>query len=205
MLLIRTFDIVLSLLAIIFFLPFFIIITVILLCDNSGPVLFTQKRITIDQKVFNFVKFRSMKHSCSSNTGDSEKYLTMDLEELKKIRDKYVTTRSGDSRVTNFGKILRKSSLDEIPQFFSVLKGDMSMVGPRPDPPIQKADYEPDIWVKRCKVKSGITGLAQINGRSAGGLAKRIENDIYWSEHISILLYLKILIRTPFVLLRNSN
>lgn len=205
MFLIRTFDIILSLIAIIVFLPFYLIISIIIFFDNSGPIFFSQKRVTINQKSFNFVKFRSMKNSPTSNTGDNENYLTMDLEELKKIRDNYVTTKSGDSRVTNFGKVLRKTSLDEIPQFFSVLKGDMSMVGPRPDPPIQKADYDQIIWIKRCKVKSGITGLAQVNGRSSGGLDKRIENDIYWSENISLLLYFKILIKTPFVLLKNSN
>lgn len=205
MFLIRIFDIILSLIAIIVFLPFYLIISIIIFFDNSGPIFFSQKRVTINQKSFNFVKFRSMKNSPTSNTGDNENYLTMDLEELKKIRDNYVTTKSRDSRVTNFGKVLRKTSLDEIPQFFSVLKGDMSMVGPRPDPPIQKADYDQTIWIKRCKVKSGITGLAQINGRSSGGLDKRIENDIYWSDNISLLLYFKILIKTPFVLLKNSN
>lgn len=205
MFLIRIFDIILSLIAIIVFLPFYLIISIIIFFDNSGPIFFSQKRVTINQKSFNFIKFRSMKNSPTSNTGDNENYLTMDLEELKKIRDNYVTTKSGDSRVTNFGKVLRKTSLDEIPQFFSVLKGDMSMVGPRPDPPIQKADYDPVIWTKRCEVKSGITGLAQVNGRSSGGIDKRIENDIYWSENISFLLYFKILIKTPFVLLKNNN
>lgn len=205
MFLIRIFDIILSLIAIIVFSPFYLIISIIIFFDNSGPIFFSQKRVTINQKSFNFVKFRSMKNSPTSNTGDNENYLTMDLEELKKIRDNYVTTKSGDSRVTNFGKVLRKTSLDEIPQFFSVLKGDMSMVGPRPDPPIQKADYDQIIWIKRCEVKSGITGLAQVNGRSSGTMDERIQNDIYWSENISLLLYFKILIKTPFVLLKNTN
>ncbi len=205
MVLIRIFDIILSLIFIILFLPFFLMISIIIFFDNSGPIFFVQKRVTRNQKLFNFFKFRSMRNSPNSNTGDDEDYLSIDLEELKKIRNKYITTKVSDSRVTNFGRVLRKTSLDEIPQFFSVLIGDMSMVGPRPDPPIQKADYDPVIWKKRCKVKSGITGLAQVNGRSSGGSDKRIENDIYWTENISILLYFKILIKTPFVLLENSN
>tara|TARA_B110000879_G_C10973355_1_gene432353 strand:+ start:23 stop:640 length:618 start_codon:yes stop_codon:yes gene_type:complete len=205
MFLIRFFDIILSLIAIIIFSPFYLIISIINIFDNSGPILFIQKRVTINQKLFNFIKFRSMKNSTTSDTGDNENYLSMDLKDLKNIRDNYVTTKSGDSRVTNIGKVLRKTSLDEIPQFFLVLKGDMSMVGPRPDPPIQRADYDQIIWIKRCKVKSGITGLAQVNGRSSGGINKRIENDIYWSENISLLLYFKILIKTPFVLFKNSN
>jgi lipopolysaccharide/colanic/teichoic acid biosynthesis glycosyltransferase len=127
MFLIRMFDIILSLICIIVFSPFYLIISIIIFFDNSGPIFFSQKRVTINQKLFNFIKFRSMKNSSSSNTGDNENYLTMDLEELKKIRDNYVTTKSGDRRVTNVGKVLRKTSLDEIPQFFSVLKGDMSM------------------------------------------------------------------------------
>ena len=205
MFLIRFFDIILSLIAIIIFSPFYLIISIINIFDNSGPILFIQKRVTINQKLFNFIKFRSMKNSTTSDTGDNENYLSMDLKDLKNIRDNYVTTKSGDSRVTNIGKVLRKTSLDEIPQFFLVLKGDMSMVGPRPDPPIQRADYDQIIWIKRCKVKSGITGLAQVNGRSSGGIDKRIENDIYWSENISLLLYFKILIKTPFILLKNNN
>ena len=205
MFLIRFFDIILSLLAIIFFSPFYLIISIIILFDNSGPIFFSHKRVTINQQLFKCIKFRSMKHSSNSNTGDNENYLTLELEELKKIRGNFKTTKSSDSRVTNFGKFLRKTSLDEIPQFFSVLKGDMCMVGPRPDTPIQKADYDSVIWIKRCEVKSGITGLAQINGRSSGGVDKRIKNDIYWSENISLLLYFKILIKTPFVLLKNSN
>ncbi len=139
MFLIRIFDIILSVIAIILFSPIFIIISIIIFLDNSGPIFFSQKRVTINQKLFNFVKFRSMKNSPNSNTGDNENYLNLDLEELKKIRKKYITTKIGDSRITNFGRFLRKTSLDEIPQLFSVLKGDMSMVGPRPDPPIQKA------------------------------------------------------------------
>lgn len=205
MFLIRIFDIILSVIAIILFSPIFIIISIIIFLDNSGPIFFSQKRVTINQKLFNFVKFRSMKNSPNSNTGDNENYLNLDLEELKKIRKKYITTKVGDSRITNFGRFLRKTSLDEIPQLFSVLKGDMSMVGPRPDPPIQKADYDPATWIKRCEVKSGITGLAQVNGRSSGGLEKRTENDIYWSENISLFLYFKILFKTPLVLLKNSN
>ena len=146
-----------------------------------------------------------MKNSINSNTGDNENYLSFDLEELKKIRKNYITTKSNDSRVTNFGRFLRKTSLDETPQFFSVLKGDMSMVGPRPDSPIQMADYDPVIWIKRCKVKSGITGLAQVNGRSSGGMNKRTENDLFWVKNKSFNLYIKILLLTPIVLLKNTN
>jgi len=205
MVLIRLFDIILSLLLIIFFLPVYLIISIIISFDNSGTIFFSQKRVTKGQRLFNFVKFRSMKNSSSSNTGDEKIYLTLDLKELKMIRNKYKTTKTNDVRITNFGKFLRKTSLDEIPQFFSVLKGDMSLVGPRPDPPIQRADYRPDDWLTRCKVKSGITGLAQVNGRSTGGLEKRIMNDIYWAENKSFFLYLKILLKTPIVLLKNSN
>jgi len=201
---IRVADIVLSAIAITVFLPFYFIILFILLFDDSGPIFFSQKRVTKNEKLFKFVKFRSMIYSPSANRGDSEEYLTMDLAELKKIRANYFTTKSSDSRVTKLGKVLRKTSLDETPQLFSVLKGDMSMVGPRPDPPIQKADYDPVIWAKRCEVKSGITGLAQVNGRSLGGVQKRIEYDIYWADNKSFWLYCKILIKTPFVLMKNS-
>jgi lipopolysaccharide/colanic/teichoic acid biosynthesis glycosyltransferase len=146
-----------------------------------------------------------MTYSSNSNSGDQESYLTIELEELKTIRDSYKTTKINDSRITNFGRFLRKTSLDEIPQFYSVLKGDMSLVGPRPDPPIQRADYDRLTWIKRCKVKSGITGLAQINGRSSGGVDQRIKNDLYWVDNISIFLYFKVLLKTPLVLSKNNN
>ena len=187
------------------FSPVYLIISLVLYFDNSGSIFYFQKRVTKNQQLFKFIKFRSMKNSSNSNSGDDENYLTLDLEELKMIRNNYKTTKTNDSRITDFGKILRKTSLDEIPQFYSVLIGDMSLVGPRPDPPIQRADYDSDIWIKRCKVKSGITGLAQISGRSMSTMDQRISNDIYWVENRSLFLYLKILIKTPFVLLKGIN
>ena len=205
MFLIRFFDIVLSFIFMTLFSPVYLIISLVLYFDNSGPIFYFQKRVTKDQQLFKFIKFRSMKNSSNSNSGDHENYLTLDLEELKMIRNNYKTTKTNDSRITDFGKILRKTSLDEIPQFYSVLIGDMSLVGPRPDPPIQRADYDSDIWIKRCKVKSGITGLAQISGRSLSAMDQRNSNDIYWVENKSLFLYLKILIKTPFVLLKDIN
>lgn len=203
--LIRIFDIIFSLILILFFSPLFIIISLILIIDNTGPLFYVQKRVTKDQKLFRFIKFRSMKNSYNSNSGDHEEYLSMGLDKLKSIRNQYKTTKYNDSRVTSFGKILRKTSLDEIPQFYCVLIGNMSLVGPRPDPPIQRADYEPEIWISRCKVKSGITGLSQINGRSSSSLDQRIKNDIYWAENKSIFLYIKILLKTPFRLFKGLN
>tara|TARA_B100000768_G_C11071378_1_gene286745 strand:+ start:86 stop:523 length:438 start_codon:yes stop_codon:yes gene_type:complete len=135
------------------------------------------------------------------NQGDKKDYLTLELEELKKIRNQYKTTSLNDSRVTKLGSFLRKTSLDEIPQFFSVLKGDMSLVGPRPDHPIQRADYDYEVWKKRCSVKSGITGLAQISSRNTSNLKTRVDFDMYWVDNKSILLYFKILLKTPFSLL----
>ena len=199
---IRFFDFIISFSLIILISPFFLIISLLIYFLYSKPIFFIQKRVTID-RLFYFFKFRTMHHVKNVNQGDNENYLTMDLVELRKIRNQYRTTNASDNRITKFGKFLRKTSLDEIPQLFSVLFGDMSLVGPRPDPPIQRADYDQKSWLKRCSVKSGITGLAQINGRSEGGIENRIKNDLYWVDNKSLKLYLKILFKTPFVLFKS--
>ena len=202
--LIRLFDILISLFLILILSPLYIIISIIIFLQMDGPLFFVQNRVTINQKLFRFVKFRSMvSNSKNVNTGDSKKYLKISLNELRSIRNKYKTTKSGDSRITIFGNFLRKSSLDEIPQFFSVLIGDMSLVGPRPDPPIQRADYEETEWIQRCSVKSGITGISQISGRSQLKPKDRILNDLYWVNNISFGLYIKTLILTPMRMFKN--
>ncbi len=198
---IRFFDIFFSLIAIIILSPLYIFISFLIILFYSKPVFFVQPRVTLNEKLFDFLKFRSMKIFKNVNQGDKKDYLTLELEELKKIRNQYKTTSLNDSRVTKLGSFLRKTSLDEIPQFFSVLKGDMSLVGPRPDPPIQRADYDYEVWKKRCSVKSGITGLAQISSRNTSNLKTRVDFDMYWVDNKSILLYFKILLKTPFSLL----
>ena len=130
-------------------------------------------------------------------------YFNSDLDGLKKLREEFKTTKKNDVRITKLGRYLRSTSLDELPQILNILKGEMSFVGPRPDTPMQKVDYSAEQWAKRCSVKPGLTGLAQISGRSNITHNNRIKNDLIWVDKKSLILYLTILLKTPFVLFKN--
>ena len=132
-------------------------------------------------------------------------YSNLSREEMKEARSKFKTTAIGDSRITPVGRVIRKLSIDELPQLFNVLKGDMSLVGPRPDLPIQESDYSEEDWKWRCSVRPGITGLAQIKGRSSGHINDRIKNDVYWSKNLNLFLYCKVLIITPLKMFKGIN
>lgn len=202
---IRILDFVFSLTLLILLFPLLILIIIIIIISSGFPVFFIQPRVGLNEKIFAFIKFRTMTVNNSANNGDSREYLSMNVNELKKIRSNYITTKKNDSRITNFGKFLRKYSLDELPQLYNVLLSDMSLVGPRPDPPIQKADYSEIQWIERCQVKPGITGLAQIRGRSESTEKERISNDLFWVKNKSFNLYMKILLFTPFALIKDTN
>jgi len=146
---------------------------------SRGPVLYRQERMGMDGAVFPILKFRTM---------------GVDSEEAGPRM-----TTSGDDRRTGVGGFLRRTSLDELPQLFNVLRGDMSLVGPRPERPVFIEEFKRQIpkYHLRHKVKSGITGWAQINGlRGQTSIQKRIEYDLYYIENWSLLLDLKILLRT---------
>ena len=202
---IRILDFSIASIAFILLIPLFTVIILVLVLSSGFPIFFIQARVGKKETMFNFLKFRTMNVINSANNGDSTDYFGMDIAELKKIRLKYITTTKNDTRVTSFGKFLRKYSLDELPQLFNVVFGNMSLVGPRPDPPIQRADYSQIQWLERCKVKPGLTGFAQIKGRSESTGEERIMNDLFWVRNMSLVLYLKILLLTPIVLLKNTN
>ena len=113
----------------------------------------------------------------------------------------YAQTDVNDSRVTGIGRYLRKYSIDELPQIINVLKGDMSLVGPRPDTPMQEKDYTCEQWVQRHKVKPGITGLAQVNGRSLISAEDRLMFDLNYVKEHNMILDFKILFRTFMLVL----
>ena len=147
---------------------------------SRGPVFYRQERMGLDGKSFTIVKFRSMFDNAEDETGP-------------------VWAKPADPRVTPFGKFLRRSNLDELPQLWNVLRGDMSIVGPRPERPHFVAQFKHKIpqYMLRHKVKAGLTGWAQVNGwRGNTPLEKRIEYDLYYIENWSLLLDLKILVRT---------
>ena len=177
----RLFDIAFSGMVILLTLPAWILIMIAIKMETEGPAIFSQERVGKDGKLFRVYKFRTM-------FSDTPKF-------------EVAPTAPGDARITRVGEFLRKTSLDEFPQFLNVLQGDMSVVGPRPEMPFMAKQYKP--WQrKRLTVKPGITGLWQIMGRKDLPLQESIEYDFYYIKNQSLLLDVTILMRTiPVVLL----
>ena len=192
LLLIRASDILLSISLIVLSLPMFVIITLIILFSTGAPVFFAQSRVGKDKKEFTIRKFRSMYNSPSSYIGGRESMTGGN----SKAFDDYKRTEKNDSRITKEGKWLRMLHLDELPQLWNVLVGEMSLVGPRPDAPVQELATDEFKWNKRHEVRPGITGLAQISPDAYISNDKRISHDLIWVEKISLGIYLLILIRT---------
>lgn len=187
----RAMDIFVSLAGIIFLSPLFAAITIIIKIDSKGPAIFSQIRVGQNGRHFLFYKFRSMRHG-SERLKDSLQYLSHMTGPVFKIKK--------DPRITKVGRFLRKSSMDELPQLLNILKGDMTLVGPRPSLPEEVKKYGKR-ELKRLNVKPGLTGLWQVSGRNDISFLEWIELDLYYIEHRSIVLDLKILVRTiPTVL-----
>ena len=188
----RALDMTLSFLALIMLFPLFVIIAIMIKFDSRGPIIFTSKRVGKDGKEFMLYKFRSMVKEAERLKGDL-KHLNETDGPIFKIKR--------DPRITRVGRILRRTSMDELPQFFNVLKGDMSIVGPRPPLPSEVKEYTLH-QMKRLSVIPGLTCLWQISGRSNISFYEWIELDIYYIQHRSFMLDLKILIRTiPVVII----
>jgi len=182
----RFFDVFFSCLLLIVLLPFFFLIAIaIKLEDIDGPVLFKQDRLGKDGKPFVMYKFRSMVVN-SENIGNT-----------------YVPVKKADSRITRVGKFLRITSIDELPQIFNILKGDMSIIGPRPLSHCKYEDFTKE-QQKRFEVRPGLTGLSQINGRKTLTLEERCEYDIRYVNSICFTLDLKIFFSTLFVLTKDN-
>ncbi len=178
----RLFDIIFALLFIIIFSPFYILTALLILVGIGRPILFAQERPSQNEKIFGIYKFRTM-----SNQKDENGVLLGDEKRLGKI-----------------GKFIRSSSLDELPQLFNVLKGDMSIVGPRP----LLIEYLPlysKEQRKRHNVKAGITGWAQVNGRNAISWEQKFEYDVWYVENQSFVLDMKILWLTVLKLFKRSD
>ena len=178
----RGFDIAFSLTVLVFLSPLFLILAILIKLTSPGPVFFRQKRVGTNNVEIEIYKFRSM--------------TVQDQEESDTI-----WTTANDKRVTLIGRIMRKNNLDELPQLWNVLLGNMSIVGPRPERGrfVEKFKKEIPNYRVRHLVKSGITGLAQANGwRGDTSIAKRVEHDIYYLENWSFWLDLKIIYLTLF-------
>ena len=182
----RMIDIVLSLVGIIVLAIPMLIIAIVIKIDSPGPVLFKQKRIGMNKSVFSILKFRSM---------------CVGAEKQGVYSDKT------DARVTAIGRVLRALSLDELPQLFNILKGDMALIGPRPPLtyhpwPIEEYTEEQQ---RMFEVRPGITGWAQVNGRKDVEWNRRIQMNVWYVDHVSLLLDLKIFFLTIYKVLVNAD
>lgn len=184
----RFFDIILSGVAILLSALPMLIIAIVIKLDSPGPAIFKQERVGLKGKVFHIYKFRSMCVN-AEHTGSG------------------VYSGKGDSRVTRVGKFLRASSLDELPQFFNIICGDMSFVGPRP--PLTYHPWTFDKYTDEQKrmfdVRPGITGWAQVNGRKTVEWIERIRLNVWYVDNVSLFLDIKIVFMTFFKVLSNAD
>jgi lipopolysaccharide/colanic/teichoic acid biosynthesis glycosyltransferase len=181
----RLLDILLSAAALVLTAPLLLAAVIAIKLESRGPALYRQRRSGLDGRPFDMLKLRTMV--------DGAEHIGAGL-----------AVNANDSRITRVGALLRRSSLDELPNLLNVLRGEMSLVGPRPTLPAQVAQYTPRQRL-RLSVKPGITGWAQINGRASLPWSERIELDLHYVEHRSLLLDLQILARTPALVLRGGG
>lgn len=182
-------DVVVSTIALLLLSPFLLLISLLIKLSSKGPILYRQERMGLDGRTFSMLKFRSMRVDAEEATGA-------------------VWARADDNRKTAVGSFLRKTSIDELPQLWNVLRGDMALVGPRPERPIFVKKFRSDIphYMLRHKVKAGMTGWAQVNGwRGNTSLDRRIECDLYYIRNWSYLLDLKIIFLTLWKGFINKN
>jgi lipopolysaccharide/colanic/teichoic acid biosynthesis glycosyltransferase len=211
----RLLDLVVSVSTLIVMIPILAICGILVRLESKGPVIYKQKRVGLKKEVdadgeeieldeFDFLKLRTMHYDADPTVHRDyvQAFIQKDEAKMNSIQGKDSSTRKlvGDERVTTVGKLLRRSSLDEFPQLWNVIRGDMSLVGPRP-----ALSYETDIYEdwhhQRLLVKPGVTGLWQVTSRSSAEFDEMVRMDIWYIKHRSFLLDLKILLKTPLALL----
>lgn len=200
----RTIDIVGGLIMSLLCLPLCLLIAIAIKATSKGPVLFRQVRVGQHGRQFVFLKFRSM-YVNNDDTVHKEFVTKMIADKLVEHKSGGVFKLTSDRRITPLGKFLRKTSLDELPQFLNVLRGEMSLVGPRPPIPYELAAYQ--TWHRRrlLEVKPGITGLWQVTGRSSVSFDAMVRLDLRYATSWSPWLDFKILVRTPLAVIRGSG
>lgn len=182
----RLFDLVVAIIAVILTAPVLVGVALLIKYSDNGPVMFRQQRIGKNCREFTIYKFRTMVIDAEQRGGHS--------------------TMQHDPRITSIGRILRATSIDELPQLFNVIRGDMSIVGPRPDVPAQQPGYSPDDWTSRHSVRPGITGLAQATLRSSATPVERLRLDLEYVKRPTIGHDMKIIMATVRqVLVKGGN
>jgi exopolysaccharide biosynthesis polyprenyl glycosylphosphotransferase len=191
----RAFDLIITCLALPICLPLMGIIAAAIRLESPGPIIFRQQRAGENGRIFSMLKFRTMQLN-------AEEY--RHLVEYNDTEGRLIHKSANDPRVTPLGRVLRRTSMDELPQVINVLKGEMSLVGPRPEMPHLVARYEP--WQRqRFAVPQGITGWWQVNGRSDKPMHLNTEDDLYYVQHYSLLLDIYILLRTIGVVINGRG
>lgn len=197
---IRAMDVIIALVSLVFFAPLMVIIAIISFVSDPGPIFFSQLRIGRHGRMFHCYKFRTMAVNAQERL--DEVLRTDPVARAEWARDHKLRN---DPRIVGIGRFLRKSSLDELPQIFNVLKGDMSIVGPRPIV-MAEADRYGRYLRHYCAVRPGITGLWQISGRNDVTYRRRVAFDVAYSKHVSPLIYLKVMILTvPSVVMARGS
>lgn len=191
----RVFDLLIAGFLMLLALPVMGVVALWVKLDSPGPILFQQPRVGENGRIFSMYKFRSMVEEA-----EQLQYKVTEVNGNGKLIHK----KENDPRVTRVGRLLRRTSLDELPQLFNVMKGDMSLVGPRPEMPWLVNRYE--VWQhKRFAVPQGITGWWQVNGRADNPMHLNTEDDLYYIQNYSLWMDLYILLKTPFVILRGKG
>ena len=176
------FDIIIGIILLPFMLPLLLMLSIVILIIDGPPIMFSQNRVGKNNRVFKFYKFRTMKSPIASGT----------------------TSTVDEERITSLGRLLRRTSIDELPSIFNLVKGDVSLVGPRPLLEKYLPRYN-EFQARRHEVKPGITGLAQVNGRNLISWAQKFNYDVYYVDHQTLLLDFKILIRTVVKVFKRSG
>ncbi|TAM84023.1 MAG: exopolysaccharide biosynthesis polyprenyl glycosylphosphotransferase [Acidobacteria bacterium] len=200
----RGLDILGSATALLVFTPLMAVVALLIKVTSKGPILFRQSRVGYRGVPFTFLKFRTMRHS--NNGSVHREFIQRFISgEMSPAGTAPVYKITDDPRVTRIGKFLRKTSLDELPQFWNVLTGKMSLVGPRPPIPYEVEYY--DIWHRRrvLEVKPGLTGLWQVKGRSRTSFNDMVRLDLQYAKTWSIWLDLKILFETPLAMISGDG
>ena len=192
----RILNLLCSFVGVIVLSPFFLIISLLIKVTSKGPVFFVHERVGLNGKKFKLIKFRTMVNNAEEMIASFSPEQKKEWEENYKLKD--------DPRITKIGKLLRRTSLDELPQLINILKGDMSIVGPRPVVD-EELNWYGDKKDKLLSVKPGLTGWWAVNGRSNVPYPERCDLELYYVDHISFALDVKIILKTLGAIIKKDG